>query len=294
MAIFEQKLADQKAWTHETVCREAVRILESSAPSFRHVVVDEAQDLSPDQWRLIRAAVAPGADDIFLAGDTHQRIYDNVVSLREVGVNVTGRSRKLAVNYRTTAEILRWSMELLHGEPIDDMDGGFDSIAGCRSDLRGPAPDVRGFATEDDELRHLADTVRGWLERGVEAGEIGIAARSRELVNQVRTALGNSGIPTDDLAKAADGKVNVGTMHRMKGLEFRCLGVVGVGAQQVPPAAAITPPEEDRQAHARDLQRERCLLFVACTRAREELLVTWHSAPSPLLPTSATGSERLS
>lgn len=70
-------------------------------------------------------------------------------------------------------------------------------------------------------------------------------------------------------------------MHRMKGLEFRCVGVAGVSAKQVPSANAIAPVEEDKQTHDHDL--ERCLLFVACTRAREELLVTWHDEPSPFL-----------
>jgi superfamily I DNA/RNA helicase len=72
-------------------------------------------------------------------------------------------------------------------------------------------------------------------------------------------------------------------MHRMKGLEFRCVAVAGVSAKQVPAGVAVTPIEEDKQTHDHDLERERCLLFVACTRAREELLVTWHGEASPFL-----------
>ena len=76
---------------HETVCIEATRLLAERADMpYHHVIVDEAQDLSPDQWRLLRAAVAQAPDDIFIAGDTHQRIYDNRVSLREVGINIAG------------------------------------------------------------------------------------------------------------------------------------------------------------------------------------------------------------
>jgi superfamily I DNA/RNA helicase len=93
------------------------------------------------------------------------------------------------------------------------------------------------------------------------------------------------GIKAVDLADAANGDdaVNVGTMHRMKGLEFRCVSVAGVGAKLVPAANAMTPVEEDRQTHDQDLEREKCVLFVACTRAREELLVTWHGQPSSFL-----------
>ncbi|MGY4102483.1 UvrD-helicase domain-containing protein [Nocardia sp. R16R-3T] len=282
---FERRLTETKQWTHETICREAVRIMETvEDPMYRHVLVDEAQDLSPDQWRLLRACVLPGADDLFLAGDTHQRIYQNRVTLKDVGIHVAGRSTRLTVNYRTTAEILRWSLELLRGERIDDMDEGLDSIAGCRSDLHGRDPVVRGFDSLEDELSNLVELVHGWIEHGAAPDEIGIAIRANDLGAKVRAALRHADIPFIDLSTATAGGVGVGTMHRMKGLEFRYLAVLGVGDTQVPAPAAITSVAEDPHAHQRDLQRERCLLFVACTRAREELVVTWHGAPSDLLP----------
>src|SRR5690606_19453163 len=80
-----------------------------------------------------------------------------------------------------------------------------------------------------------------------------------------------------------DGHVRAMTMHRMKGLEFRCVAVIGVSANQLPAAKAVTPLEEDATTHWNDLQRERCLLFVASTRARERLYVSWHGEPSPFL-----------
>jgi hypothetical protein len=61
----------------------------------------EAQDLHPAQWRLLRALVPAGPDDLFIVGDAHQRIHDNHVSLARVGVSVRGRSRRLTVNCRT-------------------------------------------------------------------------------------------------------------------------------------------------------------------------------------------------
>ncbi|WP_234401622.1 UvrD-helicase domain-containing protein, partial [Thermobifida halotolerans] len=287
---FEAALRERGLWTHETVRVEAARILgERADKPYRHVVVDEAQDLSPEQWRLLRAAVPEGPDDLFFAADTHQRIYQHRVSLRDVGVNVTGRSARLRVNYRTTAEILAWSLELLRGERIDDMDGGLDSIAGCRSEVRGPAPTVRGFAARDAELRHLAETVRGWLDAGVAPDEIGVAVRFNRLAGEVVAALEAESVPARLLAggRPAEDAVSVGTMHRMKGLEFRCLAVAGVSEGQIPATNAVTPEAEDEAAHRADLQRERCLLFVACTRARERLHVTWSREPSPFLPSPA-------
>lgn len=280
---FEKTLTQQGIWTHETVRREATRILDKeSAKPFRHIIIDEAQDLSPDQWRLLRAAVPVGSDDIFIAGDTHQRIYDHRVSLREVGINIAGRSSRLNINYRTTAEILGWSLGLLRGEPIDDMEDGLDSIAGCKSFVHGQPPTLEGFGSAESEAEHIATTVADWNEDGVDLSEIGVAVRAKWFASKIEHALNSAGIPTVDLAKASedDDAVRIGTMHRMKGLEFRCVVVAGVSTKLVPAANAVTSVEDDKQTHQQDLERERCLLFVACTRAREELVVTWHGEPS--------------
>lgn len=283
---FERALATRGFWTHETIRREATHLLEhSSEKPFRHIIIDEAQDLSPDQWRLLRAAVAEAPDDIFIAGDTHQRIYDNRVSLREVGINIAGRSSRLSINYRTTAEILAWSLGLLRGQAIDDMEGGLDSIAGCRSHVHGRPPTLQSFANAEAEAQAIADTIKKWIAAGVAPSEIGVAVRAKWLTTKIQQALKASRIRSVDLAKAADNDeaVRIGTMHRMKGLEFRCIAVAGVSAKHVPEAKALTPIDEDKHTHEQDLERERCLLFVACTRAREELRVTWHGEPSPFL-----------
>jgi hypothetical protein len=283
---FEQSLTRQGIWTHETIRREATRLLEkTSEKPFRHIIIDEAQDLSPDQWRLLRAAVAEAPDDIFIAGDTHQRIYNNRVSLREVGINIAGRSSRLNINYRTTAEILGWSLGLLRGEPIDDMEGGLDSIAGCKSHVHGQPPKLEGRGTADAEAKLIAASVKEWIDEGIAPSEIGIAVRAKWLSAKIEQALRSARIPSADLAKASEDvdAVRVGTMHRMKGLEFRCMCVAGVSAKLIPAANAVTPIDDDKQTHQQDLERERCLLFVASTRAREKLLVTWHAEPSPFL-----------
>nr|WP_308201546.1 UvrD-helicase domain-containing protein [Sphaerisporangium perillae] len=286
ITAFTDGLQADKVWTYETICQEATRLLEAGERTpYRHVIVDEAQDLSPWHWRLLRAATGRGRDDLFLAGDTHQRVYDYRVSLKKLGIDITGRSTRLKINYRTTAEILRWSLELLRGERIDDMNGGLDSLAGYRSEVHGAAPLLEGYPTQSGELEGLVTTTRRWLDQGVAPGQIGVAARSNMLADQAVAKLKASGIPAAALAKKhTDAEVGVGTMHRMKGMEFRCVAIIGVGEHAVPPSSAITPADEDLIAHHQDLQRERCLLFVAATRAREELSLSWHGAPSRFLP----------
>lgn len=287
LSAFTEELATCRAWTHETICIEATRLLSTHARKpYDHVLVDEAQDLHPVRWRLLRAAVAVGEDDVFLAADPHQRIYDNHVSLRSVGIDITGRSSRLSVNYRTTAEILAWSLSLLTGEAVEDMDGRFSSLTGCRSEVHGRPPVLAGATTRQDELKLVAAKVRAWLDVGVEPSAIGVATRSQSTVSEIVETLTKEGIEATALGResAPDGHVQVATMHRMKGLEFRCMAVASVAAAQLPSAHAVTPMADDEPTHRRDLQRERCLLFVACTRAREDLHVSWHGVPSVFLP----------
>ncbi|WP_228787108.1 UvrD-helicase domain-containing protein [Nocardia terpenica] len=292
--VFEKALEDRGLWTWETVRREATQLLGATAEKrYRHVVVDEAQDLSPDQWRLLRAAVPVGPNDMFLAGDTHQRIYDNRVSLSDTGVHVRGRSRPLSINYRTTAEILAWSMALLRGEPIDDMDGGIDSLSGCRSEVHGVPPELAGTSSLSAELDRIVTAVRGWLAQGIEPEGIAVATRANWLAKRIAKHLESEAIPTRLVSRntETDGNVSVGTMHSMKGLEFRCMIVAGVSDTYVPAPAAVTLAADDPHTHRLDLQRERCILFVACTRAREQLLVTWNGPPSRFI--AAARSRRI-
>ncbi|MET9953428.1 UvrD-helicase domain-containing protein [Streptomyces sp. NPDC006339] len=294
---FTQDLRQANEWTFLQVCAEAARILdEQAAPRrYRHVVIDEAQDLHPAQWRLLRALVAPGADDLFIAGDTHQRIYGNRVSLRALGISVTGRSTRLRINYRTTKEILTWSTRLVAEAQVDDMDGGEDSLAGYRSAYRGAVPQLGGASSKAEEIAGLVSRIAEWTCSGVEPHEIGVAVRYLQLGRDIAAALEQSGQRATVLGSSpATGEgVRIGTMHRMKGLEFRCVAVAGVNDGVVPMQSAVTAEDVDLQQHREDMLGELSLLFVACTRAREALHVSWHGTPSPFLPLMAEKAEKV-
>ena len=135
------ELATARQTTHLQLANEATHLLrEAGAPRYRHILVDEAQDLHPAQWRLLRAAVAEGPDDLFIAADPHQRIYSSRASLASLRISVRGRSRKLSLNYRTTQEILAWAMPLLGSDPVTGLDGEADSLLGYRSPMHGQQP----------------------------------------------------------------------------------------------------------------------------------------------------------
>jgi UvrD-like helicase family protein len=286
ISAFVDELRGRDRWTYETVCVEAARLLAARTNKpYRHIVVDEGQDLGTWGWRVLRAAVAESENDLFVAADAHQRVYGHRVSLKQLGIGIAGRSARLTLNYRTTAEILGWSIGLVRGEAIDDLNESLDTLAGCRSDVHGDPPTLHAAMTEQEEMRALVKDVRGWLSAGMAPDQVGVAARTWSMAEAAVSALTRAGLPAKSLArsKPGDGYISVATMHAMKGLEFRAVAVVGLSKDAVPPPQAVTPVDEDAVAHDLDLQQERCLLFVACTRARETLRLSWHSVPTPLL-----------
>ncbi|WP_097962934.1 DEAD/DEAH box helicase [Streptomyces sp. or20] len=284
---FEQVLRDRGETTHLQICSRAAELLKGEPAPYAHVVVDEAQDLHPAQWRVLRAAVTPGPDDLFLTGDPHQRIYDSRVSLGSLGIATSGRSFRLRVNYRSTEEILSWSAGLLSPVTVGTLEGeGTDSLDGYRSLLHGNRPLLAGHATRADEVEALVDRIRSWVAEGVQPHEIGVCARFNLFLDTAEEKLRAAGIPAVRVkgqVPHGTGGVRLATMHAMKGLEFRAVSVLGVSDGTVPFARGITARESDPLQHEADLLRERCLLFVACTRAREALSVTWSSEPSPFL-----------
>lgn len=256
-----------------------------SAKPFAHVIVDEAQDLHPAQWRLLRAAVPTGENDLFIAGDAHQRIYDHRVSLVSLGIDTRGRSRRLKINYRTSQQILGWTIGILTGQAIDDLDGDLESEVGYRSSFHGPVPTIQRFTTPAEEAEFVAAHVQDWLDDGVAPGAIGVTSRTRRDLRAVQAALDEADIRWSEVgSETKQPGVRTATMHACKGLEFARLAVVAANADNLPLPVATTPATEDEAQHALDVLRERCLLYVACTRARDELVVTSSGTPSTLLP----------
>jgi hypothetical protein len=224
---------------------------------------------------------------MFLAGDTHQRIYDSYVSLGSLGIAIRGRSSRLTLSYRSTHEILTVAEALLGGQSWDDLDGGTDTLDGYRSVLRGPRPSLRGYPAWADELGGMLRQVREWHPADGAPPSIGIAVPERRLMPEVENYLNEHGVLA--AAIGADGPrkpdaVHVGTLHRFKGLEYQRMIVAGVSADAIPAARVEAARDTDPQRYEREIKQARSLLFVASTRARDSLVISWHGKPSPFLP----------
>ena len=286
---FNARLAEENAWCWPQL-RASVAIAEenrstSSGHRYRHIVIDEAQDLTPAHWRLLRALAPEAPNDLFIAGDTFQRIYGQPVTLGKLGVNIVGRSTKLTLNYRTTREILRTALAIEADAVADDLDGNRDSLAGYRSVMSGEEPSFRPQPDTAAELAEIARQVKAWTA-DCPLGAVAVAAPSRAMVERIVEALNTEGIEARALSKdrqLGQDVVHVGTMHRLKGLEYRFVIISGIGAAHFPASTITKLAGADPQRYELELDKARNLLFVATTRARDEVVFTWTGEPSPLL-----------
>lgn len=251
---------------------------------YRHIVVDEAQDLRPGHWKMLRAMAARDRNDIFLVGDTHQRIYANQVTLGSLGVNIRGRSAKLTLSYRTTRQILGSALEVLSGESFDDLDGSEENLAGYRSVLSGARPELHPSADWESERKAIAELIAAWDDIPLE--QIAICVPTNTMAQEVANSLAQSNIRALEIGpegpRGEEG-VHIGTMFRFKGLEYQRMIIAGVTEGLVPRDAVLRLKRTDALRHRRELQRARSLLFVAATRSRDSLAIFWHGTPSRFL-----------
>jgi len=260
--------------------RDARQLIESRNESlpYRSIIVDEAQDMSAQAFKLLRKMVPEGENDLFIVGDAHQRIYRHKVVLGQCGINIMGRGKRLKINYRTTDETRAWAVGLLKGVSIDDLDGEADDQKGYKSLMHGADPVVKRFSKFGEEIDFIAQYLEGVRgEEGVLNGAC-VVARTNHLITQYGNALQEKGFDIYPIKRSeaedrtAPG-VRLATMHRVKGLEFDRIIIAGAND-------GIIPYEGDDSNSSDPTVRgdaetgERSLLYVAATRAKKEVVAT--------------------
>jgi superfamily I DNA/RNA helicase/mRNA-degrading endonuclease RelE of RelBE toxin-antitoxin system len=259
--------------------RLAAMLAELPHPPFEHVVVDEAQDVSVSQLRCLAAMGATAGkvrpNSLFFAGDLGQRIFQLPFSWKALGVDVRGRSRTLHINYRTSHQIRRQADQLL-GPEVSDVDGNVEDRRGTVSVFNGPAPDVRAFDSEAAEIAAVAEWLKQCAADGLAPHELAVFVRSDAQLPRALQAMKAAGLPhrtLDARVNTEFGEASVCTMHLAKGLEFRAVVVMACDDEVLPlqeRMGAITDEADLEEIY----NTERHLLYVACTRARDRLLVT--------------------
>lgn len=259
----------------------------SSETRYKHVIVDEGQDLSANAFRLLRSiAGEEHENDIFIVGDAHQRIYKNKAALSKCGINIRGRSSVLRINYRTTEEIRKAAFALLNGISFDDLDDSFDTGDRCQSLTHGLVPEIIATANANEEFDAILAKVKGLIDGGVSAKNICVVARTHKLLDDYIAHFTSSrircyeikGNKADD--RGLDG-IRVATMHRVKGLEFQYVFVVAANNRIIPLASAID--HTDAVSEQETMTAEKCLLYVALTRAQKGAYISGYGKMSEFL-----------
>jgi hypothetical protein len=282
---YQRLLRERRLWDFADMLIQAERVArdEAAGSLFSHVIVDEVQDVSGVGLRMLHALVGDAPDGLLLVGDGQQQIFVGGYSLAEAGIDVRGRSTVLRRNYRNTVQIIQAAREVVEGDTYADLDGreepGERRIDAIR---HGPEP-IRMVAGSRTELDFaLLDTLNRWRARpDMSLGDIAVLTLRNTDRQRLLRLLGRYGVPVIDLQGyrgATVDRVKVGTYHRAKGLEFKA--VLLPMWNQVSLDRDAEPGCEIDATGGERRERDRRALFVAMTRARDELWLGSVRGPS--------------
>jgi superfamily I DNA/RNA helicase len=268
-------LAKEKHFDAREMPRASVTyLLKGEAPeqNYTDILVDEVQDLSDMELRVLHA-IEQISGQLFLVGDGAQQIYRRGQSLRSIGINVSGRSFILRKNYRNTIEITNAATRLRTAEGIGrfDEDAAASQIMAIPSSVSGDRPCLIICANPEEERRRIVKEVQYLTSRLLLLPhQICCLARSSQTRGDLLKAFQSAGIKAHDY-RADEGStfgdsVLVSTLHNSKGHEFRAVFILGV-TEGLLPFINSQEPEE--------LEKEAALLYVAMTRAKELLYLSY-------------------
>lgn len=195
-------------------------------------------------------------------------------------------SNILKINYRTTEEIRHSAFSFLEGLSFDDLDESTDSGTQCQSLTHGEPPIIRNFPDANAEFNFIYTEIRKLQNSGILLKEICIVARTKNLTNDYLSLLTKASIRSYAIKRNQpdnrnfDG-IRVATMHRVKGLEFKYVFIAALNHRVVPLAAAIN--HMDPISEKESITSEKCLLYVAMTRAQKGVYITSYGTCSQFL-----------
>ena len=289
--VFDEYLSlmkEQQVRDVDTAMYECSVVLSKNpSAAYSSVIIDEGQDFSANAYRLIRSIIPEEhRNDIFIVGDSHQRIYNKRAVLSKCGINIRGRSSYLRVNYRTTEEIRKYAFAILKDIPFDNLDDEYEEESLCQSLTHGEYPKFMGFKTLTDECDYIVNEITSLTKSGIKPSDICLVARTHKLLDDYKKALPKAGIRVYEIKRnklddrTFDG-IRIATMHRVKGLEFQYMFIAAANNRVIPLASAIN--ENDPVSKNESLTSEKCLLYVALTRAQKAAYITSYGAKSEFI-----------
>lgn len=275
LAGWEQKMLDIGVVDSLGIAQALCRHLDWLEPTYRAILVDEAQDFGNVELQIITRLATPGANSLFLCGDAAQAVTTKYQLLRAVGLEIPRTNqRRLTLNYRNSKDILAAASAVLLGNMTDDM---ID-----REDFPMLDPEYSAFSASTPLLLE-ADSLASEFSRAMAYAQE-LTSRKREGKACIAfcgysfyelASFGRAlGLPVlDGLTDIEGGSIFLSDLEQSKGFEFDLVCVLNCRAGVLPHGAA---PEEER---FRDLAK----LYVAMTRAKTDLVLSWSGELSPFL-----------
>ena len=162
------------------------------------------------------------------------------------------------------------------GPVVTDVDGNSEDRSDTVSVFNGQPPTIHSLKTKIEEIETVGKWIAARNTEGVVPHEFGVFVRSAAQLDRARAAVEKADIAfkiLDENVETTSGHVSISTMHLAKGLEFRAVAVMACDDEIIPLQGRIEKVGDD--ADLKEVyDTERHLLYVACTRARDHLLVT--------------------
>ena len=234
------------------------------------VLIDEAHDFEPQWLALAPKMVNPDTNALMIVYDDAQAIYKGRKRpvWKQLGIEAAGRTSVLKVNYRNTAQILRFARKF-----AADVIGAPGVCAGDESAIlmpedggrEGVEPLVRSCVSYDGEAHAIAEWLLGRKAAGYQWGQMAVLYPRHFIGEKFEKVLAKHGVPVD-VAKDHHNRVETErdavrllSMHNAKGLEFPCVAIGGLGELK----------------KAGDIEDDVRLTYVAITRATHEAFITY-------------------
>ncbi len=253
---------------------------------FDYCLVDELQDFSNVELRLVRCLVKDKPNDLFMVGDPMQSIYNKQINFSNVGINIRGkRTHRLRINYRTTEEIKKLAVSIIADCQYDNFDGEEEARAGYISLYHGNNPTYTTYKTTEDEVNAVIKCIVELFEHGYQCSDIAICSRTKNGLKDFRSALHKKDIPYDDRSSETtnhQNSVSLLTFHKIKGLEFKHVFIVDANDRSIP-KVPFDFDEFDKEEQNLYIKNERSMVYVAVTRAIENVMITGVGRKSELL-----------
>jgi len=233
------------------------------------IIIDEAQDLEAVKLRVIAESTISDSNNLMILSDLNQRIFKLTSWKKDSGINIIGRTHYLSINYRTTKQISDYARnQFINSDMVTTHIREYKSI------VNGEPPIVEGFRTDAEQKKYIVSTIRQRLEH-CEPEHICVICPTAAACEQIKGILEYEGIASthlkDDIIPEPGAGVCICSITGVKGLEFKIVIIYNYNG--------ITRGPTDVQA-IKEIKEtydklQECAKYVASTRARDELIITY-------------------